>query len=56
MHADFGDDGGMLDGGDDLQGAAAPGVLLDVDLEHPFEQPGSAYLNKAAQTVNIGVK
>jgi hypothetical protein len=28
--------GGMVDGGDDLQGAAAPGALLDVDLEHPF--------------------
>ena len=56
MRDDFGDDGGMFDGGDDLQGAAAPEALLDVDLEHPFEQPGSAYLNKAAQTINCGVK
>jgi hypothetical protein len=54
MRDDFGDDGGMFDGGDDLQGAA--GALLDVDLEHPVEQPSSAYSNKAAQTVNCGVK
>jgi len=36
MGDDQGDHGGMFDGGDDLQGAAAPGALLDVDLEHPF--------------------
>jgi hypothetical protein len=37
---DLGDHGGILDGGDDLQGVSALGPLLDVDLEHSFEQPG----------------
>ena len=36
MGEDLGNHGGMLDGGDDLQGATALGALLDVDLEHSF--------------------
>ena len=36
MREDLGDHGRMFDGGDDLQGAAALGTLLDDDLEHPF--------------------
>jgi len=43
MGDDLGDHGGMLDGGDHLQGATALGALLDVDLEHSFEQPGPAH-------------
>jgi hypothetical protein len=39
---DLGDHGGIFDGGDELQGAAALRALLDVDLEHPLEQPGPA--------------
>jgi len=45
MSEDLGDRGSMLDGGDDLQGAAALGTLFDVDIEHPFEQP--AHLMRA---------
>ena len=39
---DLGDHGGIFDGGDDLQGSDALRTLLDVDVEHPFEQPGPA--------------
>ncbi|MGH8488489.1 MAG: hypothetical protein ACREXS_06395 [Gammaproteobacteria bacterium] len=42
MGEDLGDHGGIFDGGDDLQGAAALGTLLDV--EHPFEQPGETLM------------
>ena len=38
MGEDLGSHGGMLDGGNDLQGATALGAVLDVDLEHSFEQ------------------
>jgi hypothetical protein len=31
---------GAFDGGEDLQGATALRTLLDVDIEHSFEQPG----------------
>ena len=37
---DLGNHGRMLDGGDDLQGTTALATVLDVDLEHSFEQPG----------------
>jgi len=37
MCEDLGNHGGIFDGGDDLQGAAAVGTLLDVDIECPFE-------------------
>ena len=37
---DLGDHGWMLDGGDDLQGAAAAGAVFQVDIEHPFERAG----------------
>ena len=30
----------IFNGGDDLQGAAAVGAVLHVDVEDPFEQPG----------------
>jgi hypothetical protein len=39
MGEDLSDHGACSDGGDDLQRAAALGALLDVDLEHPLEQP-----------------
>ncbi len=42
-YEDLGNHGGIYDGGDDLQGPAALGTLLDVDVEHPFEQPGPAH-------------
>jgi hypothetical protein len=42
MGEDLGDHGGMLDGGDDLQGTAAMGAVFYIDLEHSFEQPGPA--------------
>ncbi len=40
MGEDLGDHGGMLDGGDDLQGAAAQGAVFHIDRENSFEQPG----------------
>jgi hypothetical protein len=43
MGKELGDHGGMLDGGDDLQGATALGSLLNVDLEHSFEQAGPGH-------------
>jgi hypothetical protein len=42
MGEDLGDHGGMLDGGDDLQGSAALGAVFQVDVEQPFEQSGPA--------------
>ena len=39
---DLGGNRGVLNGGNDLQGAAAVPAVFDVDIEHPFEQPGSA--------------
>ena len=40
---DLGDHGGMFDGGDDLQGAAALGAVFHIDLEHSFEQPSPSH-------------
>jgi hypothetical protein len=37
MGEDLGNHGGMFDGGDDRQGAAAVGTLFNIDSEHPFE-------------------
>ena len=42
MGEDPGNHGGVYDGGDDLQGAATIGPVFQVDIEHPFEQPGPA--------------
>jgi hypothetical protein len=42
MGEDFGNPGGSLEGGDDLQGAAARGTRFNIDSAHPFEQPGPA--------------
>ena len=35
MGEDLGNHGGMFDGGDDRQGAAAVGTLFNIDSEHP---------------------
>ncbi len=40
MGEDLRNDGGIDDGGDDRQGAAALWTLFNIDIEHPFEQPG----------------
>jgi hypothetical protein len=45
----LGDHGGMFDGGDDLQGATAPGALPDVDLEHWFTKTLSGSLRPKAR-------
>ena len=37
MREDLGNHGGMFDGGEDRQGAAAVGTLFNIDSEHPFE-------------------
>ena len=42
MGKDLGDHGGMFDGDDDLQRAAAVRAFFNIDIEHPFEQPGPA--------------
>jgi hypothetical protein len=42
MCEDLGHHGGIFDGGDDLQGTAALGAVLNIDIEHPLEQPGPA--------------
>jgi hypothetical protein len=41
MLEDLGNHGGIYDGGDDRQGAAAVGALFNIDIEYPFEQPSS---------------
>jgi hypothetical protein len=41
----------MSKGGDDLQSAAAVGAVFDVDVEDPFEQPGSAHARGCALCV-----
>jgi hypothetical protein len=46
VREDLGDHGGIFDGGDELQGAAALRALLDVDLEYPLEQPGPAQAHR----------
>jgi hypothetical protein len=35
MYEDLGDHGGIYDGGDDRQGAAAVGAVFNIDSEHP---------------------
>ena len=37
MLEDLGNHGGIYDGGDDRQGAAAVGALFNIDIEYPFE-------------------
>jgi hypothetical protein len=37
MRENLGDHGGIYDGGDDRQGAAAGGAPFNSDIEHPFE-------------------
>jgi hypothetical protein len=39
---DLGDHGGIFHGGDDRQGATTLGAVFQVDIEHPFGQPGPA--------------
>jgi hypothetical protein len=46
MLEDLGNHGGIYDGGDDRQGAAAVGALFNIDIEYPFEQPGPAQAGK----------
>ena len=43
MAEDLDDDWRIFNRGDDLQGAAAVGAVLHVDVEDPFEQPDPAH-------------
>ncbi|MGH8566327.1 MAG: hypothetical protein ACREXW_20515 [Gammaproteobacteria bacterium] len=52
---DLRNDGGMFDGGDDRQGAAAMGAVFQVDLEHPLEQPGPAQAGGRRGRERLGV-
>jgi hypothetical protein len=49
MREDLGSHGGMFDGGEDRQGAAAVGTLFNIDSEHPFEQPGISLMRASAE-------
>ena len=49
MGEDLGNHGGMFDGGDDRQGAAAVRTLFNIDSEHPFEQPGISLMRASAE-------
>ena len=53
MGEDVGDYGG-LDGGDELQGAAAQGTVFHIDLEHPFEQPAQIYRQASREGADRG--
>ena len=53
--SNLGDHGGIFDGGDELQGAAALRALLDVDLEYPLEQPGPAEAHRRRGRGRLGV-
>ena len=55
VREDLGDHGGIFDGGDELQGAAALRALLDVDLEYPLEQPGLAQAHRRHGRGRLGV-
>ena len=46
MREDLGNHGGIFDGSDDLQGAAALGTVFDINIEYPFEQPGPAQAHR----------
>jgi len=47
--------GGIYDGGDDRQGAAAVGALFNIDIEYPFEQPGPAQAGRRRGRGRLGV-
>jgi hypothetical protein len=49
MREDLGNHGGIFDGGDDLQGAAAVGAVLNIDIEHLFEPPGLSHMRVDAE-------
>ena len=44
MSENFGNHGGIFNGGNDFQGAATVWAVLDVDIEYAFEQPGPAHV------------
>jgi hypothetical protein len=52
---DLRNDGGMFDGGDDLQGAAAAGAVFQVDIEHPLEQAGPAQAGRRCGRGRLGM-
>jgi len=52
MREDLGNHGGIYDGGDDLQGSAALETLFNIDIEHPFEQPGESLMRAGTKYLN----
>ena len=55
MLEDLGNHGGIYDGGDDRQGAAAVRALFNIDIEYPFEQRGPAQAGKRRGRGRLGV-
>jgi hypothetical protein len=54
MRSFLGDDGGIFDGGDDLQEAATLGAVFQVDLEHPLQQPRPAHAHRRRGRGRLG--
>ena len=52
MAEDFDNHRRIFDRGDDLQGAAAVGAVLHVDIEDPFEQSRPAHARRRALRVS----
>jgi hypothetical protein len=53
MSEDAHDHRRILDGGDDLQGAAAVRAVFDVEIEDAFEQPGPTHARRRAVCVHV---
>jgi hypothetical protein len=53
MGEDFDDHRRIVDGGDDLQGAAAVGAVFNIDIEDPFEEPGPAHARRLSLTLGV---
>ena len=53
MAEDFDNHRRIFDGSDDLQGAAAVGAALDVDVEDPFEQSRPTHARRFSLTLGV---
>ena len=53
MAEDFDNHRRILNGGDDLQAAAAVGAVFNVDVEDPFEQSGPTHARRRALRVSV---
>jgi hypothetical protein len=53
---DFANNNCLFNRGDDLQSAAAVGVVIDVDFEDPFEEPDDCAGNRAGAAIKARSK